>query len=82
MHILIIRNYQKDHTINSQEKEETLFFPVYVCGGIFDTQGQITLKSVVASGRNSNVFQILCMFSFTYKFKMDLTNSDREKVET
>ena len=35
-----------------------------------DAQGQITLESVVVSGRNLNSSQLLCMSSLTAKMRM------------
>ena len=38
-------------------------------GNFLDTQGQLTPQSVVRSGQNSNLFEILCMSSFPASIK-------------
>ena len=73
MHVLITCKYQKDGTINSREKVETLSSPLLVYGDFFRRSS--TDNSIVGS-------QIWPKFEFVryyaclrYKFKLDLFNS-------
>ena len=45
-----------------------MFTTLYV--NFSDAQGQITLKSVVVSGRNLNSSKLLCMFSLPARMRM------------
>ena len=63
MHVLITCKYEKD-PIKTAEKMWWRSFPHYKSMGIFsDAQGQLTLLSVVGSGRISNSCKLLCMSS-------------------
>ena len=51
--------------MNSQEKVEALFSPLLAYGDFFsDAQGQLTPQSVVGSGRNSNLKELIFIFLF------------------
>ena len=63
MYVIITCKYEKYPIENSREKVETSFFPLYAYGDFSDVQGQLTLLSVVQSGRNSNSSELSCMSS-------------------
>ena len=64
MHVLITCKYEKDPIKNSRENVMTLSM------GIFsDAQGQLTLLSVVGSGRILNSCKLLCMSSLPASIK-------------
>ena len=54
MHVLVTYKFKMDLINSDREKVATSIF--------LDAQGQLTPKSVVGSGRNSNSFKHLCMF--------------------
>ena len=61
MHVLITCKYEKDPIKNSRENVMTHFSPYKSMGIFSDAQGQLTLLSVVGSGRISNSCKLLCM---------------------
>ena len=81
MHVLITCKYEKDRTINSPEKVETPSFPKSM-GVIFRSSGAV--NSVVGGPiwPKFKLVRDIMDVLVTYKFKMDLINSNREKVAT
>ena len=70
VYVIITCKYEKDPIKKSREKVETSFFPNFKPMGIFsDAQGQLTLQSVVQSGRNSNSSELSCMSSLPASMK-------------
>ena len=63
MPVLVISNFDDDSIENERASMETPFFHYKPMGDFLDVQGQLTPQSVVRSGRNSNLFKILCMYS-------------------
>ena len=61
MPVLIISNFDDDSIKKERARMETPFFRYKSVGNVLDAQGQLTPKSVVRSGRNSNSSKILCM---------------------
>ena len=58
-------------------------FSHYKSIGIFsDAQGQLTPKSLVESGHNSNSSEILWLSSITYKYKRDPIKNEGARVLT
>ena len=69
MHVLITCKYEMD-PIKKAEKMWWRSFPHYKSMGIFsDAQGQLTLLSVVGSGRISNSCKLLCISSLPASMK-------------
>ena len=65
MIVLITCNYEEDRIKNEGARVfTTLIF------NFSDAQGQITLESVVVSGRKSNSSKLLCMSSLPARMKM------------
>ena len=54
MYVIITCKYEKDPIKNSREKVETSFSLYKHMGILSDVKGQLTLQSVVKSGRNSS----------------------------
>ena len=50
-------------------------------GNFFDAQGQVTLKSVIWFGWNSNLSKILCLL-VTSKFGKDMIKNEGDSAET
>ena len=69
MPVLVISNFDDDSIKNEQAGMETAFSHYKSMGNVLDAQGQLTLKSVVRSGRNLNSFEILCMYSLPASIK-------------
>ena len=61
--VLITSNFDDNSIKNEQASTETAFSHYKSMGNFLDTQGQLTLLSVVQSGRYSNSSEILCMSS-------------------
>ena len=81
MHVLITCKYQKDRTLNSRDKVVTPSFPLSM--GVFFRRSRA--DNSVVGGPIWPKFELIrdiMHVLFTYKFKMDLINSDREKVAT
>ena len=79
MHVLITCKYQKDRTLNSRDKVATPSFPMVV----FFRRSKA--DNSVVSGPIWPKFELvrdIMHILVTYKFEMDLINSDREKVAT
>ena len=84
MHVLITCRYQKDCTLNSRDKVATPSFPLYYKSmGVFFRRSRAD-NSVVGGPiwPKFELFWDIMDVLVTYKFKMDLINSDREKVAT
>ena len=63
MPVLLTSNFDDDSIKNERASMETPFSHYKSMGDILDVQGQLTPKSVVRSGQNSNSSEILCMSS-------------------
>ena len=63
MPVLITSNFDDDSIKKERARMETPFSHYKSMGNILDAQGQLTPKSVVRSGRNSNSSKFLCMSS-------------------
>ena len=61
MIVLVTSNFDDDSIKKERARMETPFSHYKSMGNVLDTQGQLTPKSVVRSGRNSNSSKILCM---------------------
>ena len=61
MPVLVISNFDDDSIKNKRASMETPFSNYKSMGNFLDAQGQLTPKSVVRPGRNSNSSEILCM---------------------
>ena len=81
MHVLITCKYEKDRTINSREKVETPSH--YKSVGVFFRRSG-AVNSVVGGPiwPKFKLVRDIMDVLVTYKFKMDLVNSNREKVAT
>ena len=66
---LVTSNFFDDSIKNERAGMETLFCHCKSMGNILDAQWQLTPKSVVRSGRNSNSYEILCMSSLPASIK-------------
>ena len=69
MPVLVTSNFDDDSIKNERASMETAFSHYMSMGNFLDTQGQLTPKSVVRSGRNSNSSEILCMSSLSASIK-------------
>ena len=69
MPVLVISNFDDDLIKNKRASKATAFSHYKSMGNVLDAQGQLTPKSVVRSGRNSNSFEILCMSSLPASIK-------------
>ena len=65
MNVLITCKYEEDPIKNRGARVFTT-----LCVNFSDTQGQITLESVVVSGRNLNASKLLCMSSLPARMRM------------
>ena len=65
MDVLITCKYEEDPITNRGAR---VFTTIYV--NFSDAQGQITLESVVVSGRNLNSFKLSCMSSLPARMRM------------
>ena len=63
MYVTITCKYDTDLIKNSWEKVATPFIPIISLWDFSNAQGQLTLQSVVGSGRISNSSELLCMSS-------------------
>ena len=81
-YVIVTCKYEKDPIKNSREKVvHTVFFHFRSMGIFSDAKGQLTLQSVVGSGRNSNSFELSCMSSLPACMKRIGLNC-QEKVAT
>ena len=69
MPVLVTSNFDDDLIKNEQASMETPFSHCRFMGNFLDAQGQLTPQSVVRSGRNSNLSEILCMSSLPASIK-------------
>ena len=69
MHVLITSNFDDDSIKNEWASMETPFSHYQSIGNVLDAQGQLTMLSVVRSGRNSNSSEIVCMSSLPASIK-------------
>ena len=69
MSVLVTSNFDDDSIKNERASMETPYSHYKSMGNFLDAQGQLTLKSVVRSGRNLNLFEILCMSSLRASIK-------------
>ena len=69
MPVLITSNLDDDLIKNERASMEAEFSNYKSMGNFLDAQGQLTLYSVVWSGRNSNLAEILCMSSLPASMK-------------
>ena len=70
MYVIITCKYQKDLIKKKLSKSGNTVFPIIsLCGFFLDTQGQLTLQSVVRSGQISNFFELSCMSSLPVSMK-------------
>ena len=65
MHVLVTCKYEEDPIINRGAR---VFTTLYV--NFSDAQGQITLESVVGSGRNLNSSKLKCMSLLPARMRM------------
>ena len=65
MDVLVTCMYEEDPIINRGARVFTTLYIIFS-----DAQGQITLESVVVSGRNLNSSKLLCMSSLPARLKM------------
>ena len=79
MPVLVTSNFDDDSIKTERASMETPFSHYQSMENFLDAQGQITQKSVVWSGLNSNLSEILCMSSLPIN-KNDRIKSNREKV--
>ena len=68
MPVLVTSNFDDDSIKNERASMEAAFSH-YVLWNFLDPQGQLTPKSVVRSGQNSNLFETLCMSSLPASIK-------------
>ena len=61
MPVLVTSNFNDDSVKNELASMETPFSHHKSIGNFLDAQGQLTPQSVVQSGQNSNLSEILCM---------------------
>ena len=70
MHVLVACK-NEDDSIKMKELEWSQHFSHYKSTGIFaDVQGQLTPQSLFDSGRNSNLSEILYLFSLPVSMKI------------
>ena len=69
MPVLVTSNFDDDSIKNERASMEIPFSHYKSMGKFLDAQGQLTPKSVVRSGRNSNSSEILCMSSLPASIK-------------
>ena len=69
MPFLITSNFDYDSIKKERARMETPFSHYKSMGNVLDAQGQLTPKSVVQFGRNSNSSKILCMSSLPANIK-------------
>ena len=79
MHVLVISNFDDDSIKNELASMETPFSQYKSMGNVLDAQGQLTLLSVVRSGRNSNSSEIVCMSSLPASIKKIRSNATEKK---
>ena len=82
MYVIITCKYEKGPIKKSREKVETSFSHYKPMGIFSDAQGQLTPKSVVQSGRNSNSSKLFMHIIIACKYEKDLMKNSGEKVET
>ena len=69
MPVLVTSNFDDNSIKNEQASMETAFSHYKSMGNFLEAQGQLTPYSVVRSGQNSNLFEILCMSSLPASIK-------------
>ena len=69
MPVLVTSNFDDDSIKNYRASMETQFSHYKSMGNVLNVQGQLTPKSVVQSGRNSNSSKILCISSLPASIK-------------
>ena len=69
MPVLVTSNFDDDSIKHERASMATPFSHYKSMGKFLDAQGQLTLSSVVRSGRNSNLSEILCMSSLPASIK-------------
>ena len=69
MPVLATSNFDDDSIKNERARMETPFFQHKSMGNVLDAQEQLTPKSVIRLGRNSNSSKILCMSSLPANIK-------------
>ena len=69
MPVLVISNFDDDSIKNEQASMETSFSHCKFMGNFLDAQGQLSPKSRVRTGQNSNSSKILCMSSLPASIK-------------
>ena len=79
MPVLVISNFDDDSIKNERASMETPFSHYKSLANFLDTQGQLTLQSVVRSGRTRLRFYA-CPCDL--KYKKDQIKNNREKVAT
>ena len=62
MPVLVTSNLNDDSIKNERASMATPLSHYKSMGNFLDAQGQLTPSSVVRSGRNSNSYEILCMY--------------------
>ena len=77
MDVLVTCKYEEDPIKNRGAR---VFTTLYV--NFSDAQGQITLESVVVSGRNLNSSKLSCMSSVTCKNEDDRIKNEGARVFT
>ena len=83
MPVLVTSNFDDDSIKNYRASMETQFSHYKSMGNFLNVQGQLTPKSVVRSGWNSNSSEIFMMHILVIcKYKKNRIKSNREKVET
>ena len=65
MNVLVTCKYEEDPIKNRGARVDTTLY-----SNFSDAQGQITLESVVVSGRNLNSSKLSCMSSFPARMRM------------
>ena len=79
MPVLVTSNFDDDSIKNEGASMETPFSHYKSMGIFLDSQGQLTLQSVVRSGRNSNSSEILCMSSLPASIKQIGSKATKKK---
>ena len=69
MAVLVTSKFDEDPIKNERASLETLFSHYKSIGNFPEAQGQLTPNSVVQTGRNSNLSEILCMSSLPASLK-------------
>ena len=80
MPVLLTSNFD-DHSIRKNERAsmETAFSHYKSMGNFLEAQGHLTPQSVVKSGRNSNLSEILCMSSLPASIKRIVSETTKKR---